>query len=167
MTNRHVAQPWLADDRAKGLSATVSAQPRLKKLMAFFPDTPQSVALKFKLASQREDLAVCSMDAKDVPSGIPVLPLERDTDAVAVGKAVVMMGYPSGPDRLLALMDETEARGIQARYGSLEALWRKRIIFNRSRRRDTSPTWTFEGSSTTRGRRRAVRAPLSLDRQEE
>src|SRR5438309_5597088 len=32
------------------------------------------------------------------------------------------MGYPSGPDRLLAMLDETEARGIQNRYGSTESL---------------------------------------------
>src|SRR5260370_30654042 len=31
------------------------------------------------------------------------------------------MGYPSGPDRLLALLDESEARAIQQRYGSVEA----------------------------------------------
>jgi len=41
-----------------------------------------------------------------------------DDDAVAVGKTVVMMGYPSGPDRLLALLDDVESRGIQQRYGT-------------------------------------------------
>jgi len=51
-----------------------------------------------------------------------VLPLETEADAVAVGKTVVMMGYPSGPDRLLALLDDAESRGIQQRYGSLDAL---------------------------------------------
>ncbi|MGH9882377.1 MAG: trypsin-like peptidase domain-containing protein, partial [Pyrinomonadaceae bacterium] len=35
---------------------------------------------------------------------------------------VVMMGYPSGPDRLLALLDDAQSRGIQQRYGSLDAL---------------------------------------------
>ena len=52
-----------------------------------------------------------------------MLPLETDKDAVAVGKTVVMMGYPSGPDRLLALLDDAESRDIQQRYGgSLDAL---------------------------------------------
>jgi hypothetical protein len=56
-------------------------------------------------------------------ASIPVLPLDRDFGAVTVGQAVVMMGYPSGPDRLLALLDDAEARSIQARYGSsLESL---------------------------------------------
>jgi hypothetical protein len=51
-----------------------------------------------------------------------VLPLEIDEKAVEVGKTVVMMGYPSGPDRLLALLDDAESRGIQQRYGSLDSL---------------------------------------------
>ena len=34
---------------------------------------------------------------------------------------VVTMGYPNGPDRLLALLEENEARGVLARYGSVEA----------------------------------------------
>lgn len=123
LTNRHVAQPWLADERAQSLNSTVPGQPRLKKLVAFFPDQVQPVTLKFKQAAQREDLAVCTFELKDVSEKTPVLPLEKDSDTVAVGKTVVTMGYPSGPDRLLALLDENEARGIQARYGgSLEAL---------------------------------------------
>ncbi|MGA9995827.1 MAG: trypsin-like peptidase domain-containing protein [Pyrinomonadaceae bacterium] len=122
LTNRHVAQPWLADERAQSLSSSVSGQPRLKKLLAYFPDHSQPVTLKFKMAAQRDDLAICTVDTNEMPAGVPVLPLEKDSDSVAVGKAVVMMGYPSGPDRLLALLDESEARGIQTRYGSLDSL---------------------------------------------
>lgn len=122
LTNRHVAQPWLADERAQSLNSSVAGQPRLKKLVAFFPDQVQPVVLKFMQAAQREDLAVCTFDLKDVSVQIPVLPLEKDSDTVAVGRTVVTMGYPLGPDRLLALLDENEARSVQARYGSLEAL---------------------------------------------
>jgi serine protease Do len=122
VTNRHIAQPWLADDRAQSLSSSVRGQPRLKKLNAYFPDHAQAMPLKFKAAGRRDDLAVCLLDVKDLPTDIPVLPLETDKDAVAVGKTVVMMGYPSGPDRLLALLDDSESRGIQQRYGSLDAL---------------------------------------------
>ncbi|CAN5800742.1 hypothetical protein BH20ACI3_BH20ACI3_06910 [soil metagenome] len=122
VTNRHIAQPWLADDRAQSLGASVRGQPRLKELNAYFPEFPQPIGLKFKLAGQRDDLAVCSLDTKDIPTQIPLLPLERDEKAVEVGKTVVMMGYPSGPDRLLALLDDAESQGIQQRYGSLDSL---------------------------------------------
>jgi len=121
LTNRHIAQPWLADDRAQSLTG-VRSQPRLKKLTAYFPDYPQAISLKFLAAAQKDDLSVCSLDIAEVPQTIPVLPLETDPDAVAVGKSVVMMGYPSGPDRLLALLDDAESRGIQQRYGTLDAL---------------------------------------------
>jgi hypothetical protein len=122
MTNRHIAQPWLADDRAQSLSSSVRGQPRLKKLNAYFPEHAQPIPLKFKMAAGRDDLSVCLLDVKDLPTDIPLLPLETDQEGVAVGKMVVMMGYPSGPDRLLALLDDAESRGIQQRYTSLEAL---------------------------------------------
>jgi serine protease Do len=122
ITNRHIAQPWLADDRAQSLSSSVRGQPRLKKLNAYFPEHKQPIPLKFKAASGRDDLAVCLLDNKDLPTDIPLLPLETNQDAVAVGKTVVMMGYPSGPDRLLALLDDAESRGIQQRYATLDAL---------------------------------------------
>jgi len=116
MTNRHIVQPWIADDRAQSIS--LKAQPRLKRLIAYFPEYAQAIPLKFKAAAQRDDLAVCLLDLPELPEKLPVLPLETDPDAVAVGKTVVMMGYPSGPDRLLALLDDAESRGIQQRYGT-------------------------------------------------
>src|SRR5687768_3382540 len=116
MTNRHIVQPWIADDRAQSIS--LKAQPRLKRLIAYFPESTQAIPLKFKAAAQRDDLAVCLLDLPELPEKLPVLPLETDPDAVAVGKTVVMMGYPSGPDRLLALLDDAESRGIQQRYGT-------------------------------------------------
>jgi serine protease Do len=122
LTNRHVVQPWLADERAQSLTSTVNGKPRLKKLIAFFPDSSQSVTLKYKQAAGSEDLAVCTIDPKEMPPKVPVLPLEKASDSVAIGRIVVTMGYPSGPDRLLAMLDENEARGIQNRYGSTESL---------------------------------------------
>jgi S1-C subfamily serine protease len=118
LTNRHVVQPWLADDRAQSLTTTVRGQPRLRKLVAYFPDQPQPITLKFKQASSRDDVAVCTLDAKDLSE--QVLPLERDANEV-VGNMVVTMGYPNGPDRLLATLEENEARSVLARYGSVEA----------------------------------------------
>src|SRR5712692_525067 len=121
LTHRHVVQPWQADQRAQTLNSSVKGQPRLKKLMAFFPGNTQAIVLRFKQAAQREDLAVCTIDAKDLPPKVPVLPLEKDSDSVAIGKLVVQMGYPSGVDRLLALLDENEARQIQARFGTTDS----------------------------------------------
>ena len=124
VTNRHIAaQPWLADERLQSMSASVNAQPRLTKLLAYFPGRRYPLPLRLKQVSPRDDLAVCVVDAKDLPLNTPALPLDRGSDAAGIGKAVVMMGYPSGPDRMLAMLQEEEAHSIQARCGSsLETL---------------------------------------------
>jgi S1-C subfamily serine protease len=122
LTNRHVVQPWLADERAESLSSTVNGRPRLKKLTAFFPGNSQSIVLKYKQASTAEDVAVCTVDPNELPAKVAALPLDIGSDSVAVGRLVVTMGYPSGPDRLLAMLDPSEAQGIQNRYSSTEAL---------------------------------------------
>ncbi len=57
-----------------------------------------------------------------MPPKVPVLPLDKGSDSVAIGRIVVTMGYPSGPDRLLAMLDPGEAQGIQNRYSSAESL---------------------------------------------
>jgi S1-C subfamily serine protease len=118
VTNRHIVQPWEADDRATSLGNSVRGQPRLKKLTAYFPDHPQPYPLHLKQAAQRDDVSVCMLEAKVMENDIPVLPLESDANSVAVGKTVLMMGYPSGLDRLLAQLDDSESRGIQQRYAS-------------------------------------------------
>ncbi|MGB8506958.1 MAG: trypsin-like peptidase domain-containing protein [Pyrinomonadaceae bacterium] len=126
VTNRHlVVQPWTANENAQTLSATVRGRFRITRIVAFFPGLRQSFVLHVKQSSRREDedVAVCQMDAKDVPPDLPALPLDQDSGAVTVGKSVVMMGYPSGEERLLATLPESESRNIQQRYGaSIETL---------------------------------------------
>ncbi|MEJ7615683.1 MAG: trypsin-like peptidase domain-containing protein [Pyrinomonadaceae bacterium] len=119
LTNRHVVQPWTADERSLALSSSVNARPRLTKLMAYFPNLEHHINLKLrKVAEQEEDLAVCSFETKDLPGNISTLPLDRDAEAVAIGKDVVMMGYASGPYRMLATLPELESRSVQERFGS-------------------------------------------------
>ncbi|HEU4478356.1 MAG TPA: trypsin-like peptidase domain-containing protein [Pyrinomonadaceae bacterium] len=54
---------------------------------------------------------------KTTPSNIPALPLDEQLGAVEVGRHVVMMGYATGPNRMLALLPEEEALAIQNEYG--------------------------------------------------
>ena len=66
MTNRHIAQPWIADDRAQSISGSKRSAAS-QKLIAYFPNIPQAIPLKFKGAAQRDDLAVCSLDIPGSP----------------------------------------------------------------------------------------------------
>ena len=119
VTNRHVGvEPWVADERSMILSSTVSGKPRLTKLLAYFPGHRQALPLKFRQASTRDDLAVLYFEPSAQSNDIPALPVDDNSDAAGVGRAVVMMGYPSGPDRILVSLPDEEASGIKQRFGS-------------------------------------------------
>lgn len=118
VTNRHVIQPWEEDDLVKQMMRDANGRARIKRLVVYFPSVPQPFPLKMRQIGSRIDLAVGTVDAALLPAGIPVIPLEDNSDAAAIGKTVVTMGYPSGPDRLLAMVDDDEAKAINARFGS-------------------------------------------------
>ncbi len=119
VTNRHlVVEPWTANDGVQNLSASVRGQFRVTRLVAFFPGHTQSFILKVKQSTARDDLAVGQIDLALMPAEVPVLPLDKDSGAAGIGKQVIMMGYPSGEERLLATLPEGESRSILQRYGS-------------------------------------------------
>lgn len=119
LTNRHVAvEPWQADERLQALSSSVNARFRVVRLLAYFPGRKQPIPFRTAQASPRDDVAVGVLDAREDLSKIPALPLDRGSDTIAVGTRVVLMGFPSGYDRLLANLPEVEARGLQNRYGA-------------------------------------------------
>jgi hypothetical protein len=75
--------------------------------------------MQVKKVSYSEDLAVGLINAGDFLSKIPILPLESEgLESTAVGKTVVTMGYPNGPDRLLAMLDDKEAKDFNRIYGN-------------------------------------------------
>ncbi len=117
VTNRHVVQPWQEDDLVKQMMTDANGRARIKRLVIYFPNFPQPFPLKIRQLGSREDLAIGSIDPELVSPDIPVLPLETDSDAASVGKTVVTMGYPNGPDRLLAMVDDNEAKSINSRFG--------------------------------------------------
>ncbi len=117
LTNRHVVQPWAEDELVKQMMRDANGRARIKRLVVYFPNFPQPFPLKVRGVGAREDLAVGSFDPNAVSPDIPVLPLETDSDAASVGKTVVTMGFPNGPDRLLAMVDDDEAKSINQRFG--------------------------------------------------
>jgi S1-C subfamily serine protease len=118
VTNRHVLQPWTEDDLVKQMMRTSNGRARVKKLVIYFPGVPQPFPLKVRDTSGREDVAIATIDPASMPLNIPSLPLEPESQAATIGKTVVTMGYPSGPDRLLAMVDDEEAKSINARFGN-------------------------------------------------
>ncbi|MEJ7624579.1 MAG: trypsin-like peptidase domain-containing protein [Pyrinomonadaceae bacterium] len=118
VTNRHVVQPWEEDDQVRQMMAAANGRARLKRLVIYFPLVAQPFVLKVRQLGTREDIAIGSVDAALLPPGIASLPLDSDAESAAIGKTVVTMGYPSGPDRLLAMVDDAEAKSINQRFGN-------------------------------------------------
>ncbi len=117
VTNRHVVQPWEEDDLVKQMMRQSGGRARLKRLVVYFPNFAQPFTLKLRQVGNREDLAVGTIDLEVIPPEMPSLPLDAAPEAMSVGKTVVSMGYPNGPDRLLAMVDDEEARSINSRFG--------------------------------------------------
>jgi len=118
VTNKHVLQPWTEDDLVKQMIRDSNGRARIKRLVIYFPNYPQPFPLKVRELGGREDVAVATIDTTQLPADVPSLPLETDSDASTIGKTVVTMGYPSGPDRLLAMVDDDEAKSINQRFGN-------------------------------------------------
>lgn len=117
VTNRHVVQPWEEDDLVKQMMKQSNGRARVKSLVIYFPNLPKPLTLKVRQLGAGVDLAIGTIDPNQVSPDIPVLPLEANSDSVSVGKTVVTMGYPNGPDRLLAMVDDSEAKSINQRFG--------------------------------------------------
>ncbi|QYO64065.1 serine protease [Leptolyngbya sp. 7M] len=117
VTNRHVIQPWTEDDLVKTMMRDNNGRARIKSLVVYFPNYAEPYRLTVRQTGGREDIAVATIDPTTLPADLPVIPLETDDDSVTVGKTVVTMGYPNGPDRLLAMVEDDEAKSINARFG--------------------------------------------------
>ncbi len=118
VTNRHVVQPWEEDDQVKQMMASANGKARVKRLVIYFPGQAQPFPMKVRTTGQKEDLAIGTIDPSMLPADTPALPLDTDSGSVAIGRTVVTMGYPSGPDRLLAMVDDDQAKAINQRFGN-------------------------------------------------
>jgi hypothetical protein len=134
LTNHHIAlEPWGADRRTQYYIESNGATPRLNHLLAFFPGQRRPMTLTVESSSKADDIAVCALQSKTIPSGIPALPLDEQSGTLGIGRPVVTIGFPSGPDRLLALLPEKEAVGLMDTYGAsltslLDQLAQRRLI---------------------------------------
>jgi S1-C subfamily serine protease len=130
LTNRHVGQPWWKDDAAEALAAE-GYQPRMLTFRAFFPHEPAAMPLSLERVSETADLALLR-----VPIGkrsIPVLPIDLSRGAAVPGRPVVLVGYPTGLEAILAKADAAVVQQILQSTGTApervtEALARKGLI---------------------------------------
>lgn len=115
LTNRHVVQAWEDDDVAS-LIRMRGFRPRLKELLAYFPQVPQPFTLRTLEIMQEQDVAILAFEQGG--TDLPPLPLDEKGEDIASGQPVVLIGYPAGLEGLLARVDEGRRSGSR-RFGNL------------------------------------------------
>jgi S1-C subfamily serine protease len=110
LTNHHVAEPWWHDDELKQL-LDHGADPRVLSYEAYFPG--KSVAIRAELGriSSEADVATLKLETPP-PSHAELLELDARSEASVTGEPVVLMGYPTGVEGILARANSDVAQKI-------------------------------------------------------
>jgi S1-C subfamily serine protease len=114
LTNRHVAEPWWNDSTAAALEKQ-GYSPRFLYLRAFFPRQRDPYDLKLSRSSSKYDL---SLLRAAIRGSIPVLPLEQESRRTLPGQPVVVVGYPTGLEAILAKAESGVVRRILESHGT-------------------------------------------------
>jgi len=100
LTNHHVVEPWWADEglkklREKGANAFASSY------IAYFPDHSEGIPVTVERISTQADLATLRLQGK-APANSSLLKLDDRNQASVTGDPVVLIGYPTGIEGILA-----------------------------------------------------------------
>jgi hypothetical protein len=119
VTNRHLAEPWWKNEAAETL-ARDGFKPRFITLQAFFPRVGEGLRAELHRASPTVDLAVLKVNVKG--RRIPALPLDGSGRGAVPGQPVVVVGYPTGLEAILAKTDSTVVQDILSQGTSNERI---------------------------------------------
>lgn len=109
VTNRHLMEPWSMDKQHVEMIAA-GLQPKLVTLLAHCPGQAVPLTVSVVRASDQVDLAIGRLSPP--PTGTPTIPLIRPSTPPAAGEPVMVLGYPTGVEGLLARMDDAVAVGL-------------------------------------------------------
>jgi S1-C subfamily serine protease len=100
LTNHHVVEPWWGDEELKQLldkGATAFAS----SYTAYFPAGSQGIPAKVERISTQADLATLKLQTQ-APPHTALLELDDRSEASVTGDPVVLIGYPTGIEGILA-----------------------------------------------------------------
>ncbi len=100
LTNHHVAEPWWSNDELKQLLDR-GASAFAASYTVYFPGSLQGIAAKLDRISAHADLATLKLETP-APPHAALLELDTRKEASVSGDPVVLIGYPTGIDGILA-----------------------------------------------------------------
>jgi S1-C subfamily serine protease/DNA-binding NarL/FixJ family response regulator len=100
LTNHHVAEPWWSNEELKKLTDR-GASAFAASYTVYFPGTFQGIAAKLDRISAHADLATLKLETP-APPHAALLELDDRSEASVSGDPVVLIGYPTGIEGILA-----------------------------------------------------------------
>jgi S1-C subfamily serine protease len=100
LTNHHVAEPWWSDEDLKPLLDR-GAIAFAASYTVYFPGTLEGIAANLDRISAKADLATLKLQAP-APPHAALLELDDRKEASVSGDPVVLIGYPTGIEGILA-----------------------------------------------------------------
>jgi len=130
LTNRHVVEPWWKNDDLAGISEE-GTEAILADIESYCPDALKPLRTSVDKISEEADLATVRVALDD--SRRAPLVVDTRSNAAISGTPVVLMGYPTGLDAILARTDEDTVHKIVAATGGsatniMSALAGKKLI---------------------------------------
>jgi S1-C subfamily serine protease len=100
LTNHHVAEPWWHDVEMKQLIER-GFNPYVLSYEAYFPGKSAALQARLDRISSKADLATLKLEAPE-PNRADLLELDDRKEASITGEPVVLIGYPTGVEGILA-----------------------------------------------------------------
>jgi len=110
LTNHHVAEPWWGNQELKALTEH-GASAYVLSYTAYFPGGQRGISAKLDKISTQADVSTLRLDG-GAPERSTLLDLDDRTDASVAGDAVVLIGYPTGIEGILARAGPEAAKEI-------------------------------------------------------
>lgn len=135
VTNSHVTKPWETSDKYRHIIET-GYQPKMVNFHAFFPKQKIPFDLDIIEASDENDLAIvkCQLGS----ASLNPLHLAENTQLPAMGDTVILLGYPTGLDLLMAQLPQNKIN--PTREGQVESY--HQVAQNMARQNRITPTAT-------------------------
>jgi len=99
LTNHHVAEPWWQNEDLKEM-LDQGLEPVTVEMTAYFPGVPHGIAINTENISTTADVAVLRADISQL--GIKPIALADGRGSAISGVPVVLLGYPTALDAILA-----------------------------------------------------------------
>jgi S1-C subfamily serine protease len=120
-----VVEPWWKNDEiGQLLKQAVDLEPTVVEMTAYFPGVSHGLPVSLQKISSDADLAVVAGDLSGLK--LKLLTMDDSPKAAVSGEPVVLIGYPTGVDAILARTSEDAVQSIAASTnGDAESLMKE------------------------------------------